>query len=32
MKVSDISGLKDTFREKLVELVKAQDPELLEEG
>ncbi len=32
VKVSDISGLKDAFREKLVELVKAQDPELLEEG
>lgn len=32
VKVSDISGMKDALREKLVEIVKAQDPELLEEG
>lgn len=32
VKVSDISGMKDAFREKLVELVRAQDPELLEEA
>ena len=30
VKVSDITGMKDTFRDKLVELVRAQDPELLE--
>ncbi len=30
--VADITGLKDGFREKLVELVRAQDPELLGEA
>lgn len=30
VRVSDITGMKDTFRDKLVELVRAQDPELLE--
>lgn len=31
VKVSDM-GMKDAFREKLVEIVRAQDPELLEEA
>ena len=32
VRVSDVANLKDAWREKLVELVKAQDPELLEEA
>ncbi len=32
VKVSDITGMKDALRERLLELVKAQDPSLLEEA
>jgi hypothetical protein len=32
VKVSDIANLRDAYRDKLVELVKAQDPELLDEA
>lgn len=32
VKVSDVTNLKDAYRDKLVELVKAQDPELLDES
>ena len=32
VKVADIANLRDAYRDKLVELVKAQDPELLEES
>jgi hypothetical protein len=31
VKVSDVANLRDAYRDKLVELVKAQDAELLEE-
>ena len=32
VKVSDVSGMKDALREKLMELVRTQGPELLEEA
>ena len=32
VKVSEISALRDAYKDKLVELVKALDPELLDEA